>query len=147
VNDVVAVAYPRDAQTCQGSAVRRGNAAIPLLERHEVRQPLQRVVHVAQRVDDGDGRLPAELLNFGVAVDPREHDVVEPAEDARRVTHRLVLAQLDVVGAEEDGVPAQLRDAGLGGHARPRAALGKDHRHRPSDERPVHDALPAHDVF
>lgn len=90
VEDVVAVADPRDAEA--------GEAAKVLLESHEVGEALERMVHVRERIDDGRAaRVRRELEHVAVPEDAGEHDVVEAPEDRRSVAQRLVLPELDIL--------------------------------------------------
>lgn len=90
MEDVVAVADPRDAEA--------GEAAKVLLESHEVGEALERMVHVRERIDDGRAaRVRRELEHVAVPEDAGEHDVVEAPEDRRSVAQRLVLPELDIL--------------------------------------------------
>jgi hypothetical protein len=127
VQHVVAVPHP-------GHGLPRQVRSEVLLQRHEVGQSLEGMVQVAEGVDDGDGRILGEFGDVLVGVHAGQYQVVEPAQHARRVPHALVDSQLDVRGAQEEGVAAQQRHARFGRNAGPRGPLLEDHAHRMSVE-------------
>ena len=76
------------------------------------------------------GELDDDLVRSGA-----HHDGIdEPLEVAGHVAHGLAGAQDDIVGQVE-GMPAELRHAGLEGDARAQARLLEQHRQRPPDQR------------
>jgi hypothetical protein len=77
VRDVVAVADVDQLQAVQ--------PAEPLLQRHQVRQRLARVVVVGEHVDDGDARVGCELLDRAVRPGADRDRVHEPREHQRGV--------------------------------------------------------------
>ena len=109
--DVVAVPDVREPDTLQ--------PAEPFADRHDVGHCLTGMLVVGEPVDDGNGTVPRELVHVRLRERP-DHDRVEVArEHDRRVANRLAPAELEV-GREVEPRAAELRDADLERHARPR---------------------------
>ncbi len=67
-----------------------------------------------------------------------EHDQVDHlGQHARGIFDRFAAPQLSVVGAQEDGMTAELLHAGFEGDARARRLQIEDHRERSTAERLV----------
>ena len=126
VGDVVAVADVDELGALQVADV--------LADGHRVGHALARVVRVGEPVDDRDLAVAGEVLHVLLG-ERADHDAVAvPAHHVGGVLDGLADAELDVVGVEEDGLGAQLLDADLEAHARARAGLHEDHRHRAAGE-------------
>ena len=118
--DVVAVADIRHAQPRQ--------RVVRLAQRQQVGERLAGVVQVGEHVDHRDlavlGEAFEHLVRSGAHADrgdvAREHE--------RRVAQRLAARELQLVGAQHDGVAAELVDADLEGDARARRGLLEDQR-------------------
>ena len=122
VADVVAVADVGDLQPVEAS---------PPLEEREVRgEGLARVEQVREAVDDGHGGVTRQVRDVLVGEDAGHDAIHEPGEDLRRIGDRLPAVQLDRVGAEKQGVAAELVHPHLERYARPGGGLLEDHRQR-----------------
>ncbi|ERH02772.1 MAG: hypothetical protein J07HN6_00812 [Halonotius sp. J07HN6] len=120
--DVVAVADPRDLHVVE--------AAELLADRQQVSKGLAGVGVVSEAVDHGHVGVLRE--DFGVLVieQPRHDPVDVAAHRAGGVFQRFAVTQLDVVGAHEDRVAAELRHPGLEGDPGARTRLLEEHAER-----------------
>ena len=116
--DVVAVSDVRDSQ-----ARERAEA---LAQRHRVGERLERMREIRQPVDDGDGGVLGELLDFLLLERPDHERGQEAGEDERRVAVRLAASELELRGGEEQRHAAELRDPDLERDASSRRRLVED---------------------
>ena len=119
VRDVVAVT--------QKSELDAGDRAQLFLNREAVGQPLARMEPVGQAVNDGDRSLPRQSDNHVVRERPRHDSVDQSLQVPRGVGDRLAHAHVDVVGAKENGVPAELGHPRLECDARAQARFLENH--------------------
>lgn len=99
-------------------------------EGEDVGQHLARMVFVGQPVDDRHARVGGKALDDLLPEGADHDDVGHAGDDLRRVLDRLAAAQLRVARVEEDGVAAELVDAGFERQTRARGILLKDHGQR-----------------
>jgi len=85
---------------------------------------------VAKRVDHRNRRVTGKLLDVGVREGSNRDRVDVTAEHHGGVADRLAAAQLEVVGAQVQRRPAEVRHADLEGDAGPRRGLLEDHPER-----------------
>ena len=128
--DVVPVADVRQPHAGERTQV--------LLDGEEVGEALAGVAVVGEAVDHRDAR-PLGQRDDVVVGEHAGHDGVHiAAEDPGYVGHTLALAELDLLGAQVDGVPAEVLHGHLKGDAGAQRGLLKDHAQRaPREEGPV----------
>ena len=100
------------------------------------------VMRIGEAVDHGYLAVLGEVFDVLLG-EGTDHDAVDvPAQHVGGVLDGLADAQLDVAGAQEHRLSAELLDADLEAHARTRARLHEDHRHSaPGKERMRRAAL------
>jgi hypothetical protein len=97
-----------------------------LEHRHRIREELGRVELVGQPVVDGHVGEIDELVDDGLPGPAVFDGVVEASQDARRVAHRLLVANLRLMGTQERDVCALVVRGDLEGAARARGGLLED---------------------
>ena len=70
-----------------------------------------------------------------MVTDASKDPLAHPANDTRRVPHRLVHAELDVVRTEEECLPTEQRRACLRSNPRARTTLREEQRNGLEEER------------
>ena len=108
---------------------------------HEVGEHLTGVAVVGEAVDDGDRAVLGERLDLALG-EGADHDCVDKArKHARGVFNRFAPADLQVVGAEEKRIAAELGHADLERNAGTGARFFKDHAECFAGEQLVLDAV------
>ncbi len=129
VSHVVAVAGVDELDALEPAAV--------LADGERVGHALAGVMSIGKAVDHRHLPVLGEVVNVLLG-EGADHDAVYvAAHHVGRVFDRLAHSQLDVVGAQEHGLGAELLDADLEAHPGARAGLHEDHRHGPPGEHGV----------
>ena len=130
---VVAVANVAEIETSE--------MPLLLLDRDQIGDDLRWVVGIGEAVDHRHVGVFGESLHLSLLVGADEDAVDIARQHARRVLHRLAAADLQIAGAQEERLPAQLIHPHLEGHARARRGFLEDHRQGFSLEVWVRNAL------
>ena len=126
VADVVAVAEVREADALE--------AAVPLPDRHRVRERLQRMGEIREPVDHRDRRMLGERVDLGLVERADQERADEPREHERGVAVALAAGELEVGGGKVERHPAELCDPDLEGDAGAGRGLVEDHPDRAAGE-------------
>ena len=108
--------------------IKPGKAAFLFFDGDEVGDDLRWVVGVGEAVDHRHVGIFGESLHLSLLVGADEDAVDVARQHARRVLHRLAATDLQIAGAQEKRLPAQLIHPHLEGNARARRGFLEDHR-------------------
>ena len=112
-----------------------------LLDRDQISDDLRWVVGIGEAVDHWHVGVFGESLHLSLLVGADEDAVDVARQHARRVLHRLAATDLQIAGAQEKRLPAQLIHPHFEGHARTGRGFLENHRQGFSLEVWVRNAL------
>ena len=102
-------------------------AALVLPDGHQVRQHLAGMAIIRQAVDHGNGAVSSQVLHLLLGKGTDHNAVQIPGQHPGGILHRFSPADLQIVGAEEQGHAPQLIHAHLKGDPGPGGRFLKDH--------------------